>query len=110
MNRKFCFTLDLVDDPSKIAEYEKHHEAIWPDVRQSFVDAGILSLELYRWETRLVMVFEVDMDFSFEKKRQIDESNPIIQEWESLMSSYQKPLPNAPSGEKWVLMKKIFST
>jgi L-rhamnose mutarotase len=110
MNRRFCFTLDLVDDPVLIAEYEKHHEAIWPEVRQSFVDAGILSLDLYLWETRLVMVFEVDASFSFERKKQIDESNPVIQEWEKLMSAYQKPLPNAPLGEKWVLMKKIFST
>lgn len=110
MNRRFCFTLDLVGDPARIAEYEKYHEDIWPDVRQSFIDAGILKLELYRWETRLVMIFEVDDSFSFERKKQIDESNPVIREWEKLMSTYQKPLPNVPLGEKWVLMKKIFST
>lgn len=110
MNRRYCFTLDLVDDPARIAEYEKYHEDIWPDVRQSFIDAGIWKLELYRWETRLVMIFEVDDSFSFERKKLIDESNPVIQEWEKLMSTYQKPLPNVPLGEKWVLMKKIFSS
>lgn len=110
MNRKYCFTLDLVDDPEMILAYEKHHEAIWPEVRQSFVDAGILHLELYRWETRLFMVFEVDESFSFERKQQIDDSSPIIQQWENLMSTFQKPLPSAPAGVKWVLMKKIFST
>lgn len=110
MNRKYCFTLDLVDELEMILAYEKHHEAIWPEVRQSFVDAGILKLELYRWETRLVMIFEVDDSFSFERKKLIDESNPVIQEWEKLMSTYQKPLPNSAPGEKWVLMKKIFST
>lgn len=110
MTRRFCFTLDLVDDPDLIAEYEKHHEAIWPEVRQSFSDAGILNLELYRWETRLFMIFEVDQLFSFERKKQIDEASAVIKQWEKLMSTYQKPLPNTPPGQKWVLMKKIFST
>ena len=32
-----------------------------------------------------------------------------VQEWETLMWSYQKALPTAAPGEKWVRMEKIFS-
>lgn len=110
MTTRFCFTLDLVDNPEKIAEYEQHHENVWPEVRQSFEDAGILSMELYRWETRLFMIMDVDDTFSFERKAEIDRSNPVVQSWESLMSSYQVRLANSPEEGKWLLMKNIFGT
>jgi L-rhamnose mutarotase len=47
--------------------------------------------------------------FSFEKKNQIDQNNQEVQNWELLMSKYQKNLPNAPKGVKWVLTEQIFS-
>lgn len=30
-----CFALDLKNDPEIISEYEKYHEAVWPDILQS---------------------------------------------------------------------------
>ena len=40
MNR-YCFALDLKNDENLIAEYEKYHEAIWPEIRESIVSSGI---------------------------------------------------------------------
>jgi L-rhamnose mutarotase len=51
---------------------------------------------------------ETDDSFSFSEKSKMDASNPKVQEWESLMWKYQKALPTAKPGEKWVLMEKIF--
>jgi L-rhamnose mutarotase len=32
----------------------------------------------------------------------------VLQKWEQLMWKYQKPLPVATAGQKWVPMEKIF--
>ena len=54
------------------------------------------------------MIIETESSFSFEQKSQMDASNPKVQEWEELMWKFQKPLPWAAEGEKWILMNKIF--
>ena len=109
MSRRFCLTLDLKDDPKLIAEYEKYHEKIWPEITQSLKDAGIEDLEIYRLGTRMFMVMEVNERFSNEAKARADEANPKVREWEELMWRFQQPLPQAKPGEKWLPMKKIFS-
>jgi L-rhamnose mutarotase len=108
MNRRYCFTLDLKDDPRLIAEYKKYHERIWPEITRSIRDAGIEDLEIYLLGTRMFMIMEVNNSFSFEAKTQMDQQNPKVQEWEDLMWKYQQALPQARPGEKWMLMEKIF--
>jgi L-rhamnose mutarotase len=54
------------------------------------------------------MILKVTLDFSFEKKAALDKANPKVQEWETLMSGFQKPLPWANPGEKWLLMERVF--
>lgn len=39
----------------------------------------------------------------------MDAKNEIVLQWEKLMWEYQQALPKAKPGEKWVLMKKIFT-
>jgi L-rhamnose mutarotase len=108
--KRFCLALDLKNDPELIADYERWHApgAGWPEVRQNDLNAGILDLQIYRTGTRMFMILETDDDFSFEKKRALDATNPHVQEWERLMWHYQEPLPEAKEGEKWVLMNQIF--
>lgn len=107
--RKFCLALDLLPDPVLIAEYEAHHRAVWPEVLASIRQSGIRQLEIYRVENRLFMVLEAEDDFSFEKKAASDASNPKVQAWETLMWNYQRALPTARPGEKWILAERIFS-
>jgi len=54
------------------------------------------------------VIMEVKAGFSFEEKARTDRSNPKVQEWEKLMWKFQQPLPQARSGEKWLLMERIF--
>lgn len=108
MNRRYCLTLDLKNDPALIAEYKRHHEAIWPEITKSICDAGVEDLEIYLLGTRLLMILEVNESFSFEKKAESDRNNPTVQEWERLMWTFQQPLLEARPGEKWLLMKRIF--
>jgi L-rhamnose mutarotase len=108
MSKRYCLTLDLKDDVQLIKEYEEHHKAVWPEIIGSIKDAGILDMEIYRLHNRLSMILEVDDNFSFEKKQQMDEGNVKVQLWEDLMWKYQQPLAAATKGEKWMLMNKIF--
>ncbi len=108
MNRRYCLTLDLKDDPKLIAEYRRHHQNVWPEILKSIRDSGIRDLEIYLLGTRLCLVMEVDEHFSFEAKAKLDQSNPKVQEWEQLMWRFQKALPGSKPGEKWLLMERVF--
>ncbi len=105
---RYCFALDLKDDPALIAAYEKHHRKVWPEIIATIKEAGIQHLEIYRVMNRLFMIMDTTAGFSFEKKALTDTANPVVQEWETLMWQYQQALPVAKPGEKWVLMEKIF--
>ena len=108
MNRRFCLTLDLKNDPTLIAEYKRYHQKIWPEITQSIKDSGIGAMEIYLLGTRMFMIMEVNERFSFEAKGQADRHNPKVQEWEKLMWKFQQSLPEARPGEKWLLMERIF--
>ncbi|WP_143305327.1 L-rhamnose mutarotase [Chitinophaga vietnamensis] len=106
---RYCLALDLVDDPQLISEYEAYHREVWPEIKKSIADSGIISMEIWRAGNRLFMIMETDSSFSFERKGAMDAANPKVQEWEQLMWKYQQAIPVAKAGEKWVLMDKIFS-
>jgi len=108
MSKRYCLTLDLQDDPQLIADYKRYHDKIWPEITRSIKDSGIEDLEIHQLGTRLFMVMEVGEQFSFEAKTKSDRENPKVQEWEELMWKFQKPLPSAKPGEKWLLMDRIF--
>jgi L-rhamnose mutarotase len=108
MMRRYCLTLDLKDDPQLIAEYKKYHEKIWPEITASLKEAGIDDAEIYLLGTRMFMILEVNDQFSFESKTQRDLENPKDREWEELMWKFQQPLLQAKTGEKWLLMERIF--
>ena len=107
--RRYCLTLDLKDDPELIAEYRRYHENIWPEIAQEHcrfrrgrhgnLSAGNADVHDH----------EVNEQFSFAAKGEADRSNPKVQEWEQLMWKFQKPLPQAKPGEKWLLIKHSHS-
>ena len=108
-SRRYCLTLDLKDDPELIAEYRRYHENIWPEIAKSIADSGVEDMEIYLLGTRMFMIMRVNEQFSFAAKGEADRSNPKVQEWEQLMWKFQKPLPQAKPGEKWLLMERIFT-
>jgi L-rhamnose mutarotase len=108
MKRRFCLSLDLKDDPNLIAEYKRHHENVWPEIIESIKESGVDDMEIYLLGTRMFMIMGVDEAFSFDAKANADRANPKVREWEDLMWKFQKPLPQAKPGEKWLLMERIF--
>jgi L-rhamnose mutarotase len=76
--KTYCLVLDLQDDEELIAEYKWHHrqENIWPEVLEEIRSQGILSEDIYRFGTRLVMILSTTDEFTFEAKANADASNP----------------------------------
>ena len=107
--KRFCLALDLKEDTKLIAEYENYHKKVWPEIIKSIKVSGIEVLDIYRTGNRMFMIIDANEDFSFEKKSAMDATNPKVQEWENLMWKFQQALPWAKTGEKWILMDKIFS-
>ncbi len=108
MSRRYCLALDLKDDPRLIEEYEAHHRNVWPEILGSLAGSGILSMEIYRLQNRMCMIMEVSDEFSFERKAAADAADARVQEWETLMWSYQQAIPGGPPGAKWRVMERIF--
>lgn len=106
---RYCLALDLKDDEALIAEYDKMHGEVWPEIISSIKNADIKNLQIYRTGNRVFMILEAGVNFSFEKKAAMDAANETVQKWEELMWKYQQALPTAKPGEKWIMMDKIFS-
>lgn len=102
---RLCFALDLIDDAALIAEYEARHApgALWPAVAAHIRAQGVEAMEIWRTGDRLVMIAEVADDYP----RDVP-APPEDAEWEGLMWRFQRPLPHAAPGEKWVAMTRIF--
>src|SRR5258708_25893369 len=108
MNRRFCLTLDLKNEPALIAEYKRYHQQVWPEITKSIRDAGIEDMEIYLFGSRMFMIMEVNNSFSFEKKSAADRANSKVQEWETLMWKFPQSRPHAPPAEKRRPKYRIF--
>jgi hypothetical protein len=58
---------------------------------------------------RLCLIMEAPDEFSLEAKAAADAASADVQAWERLMWTFQRALPWAAPGEKWVRMERIFS-
>jgi L-rhamnose mutarotase len=105
MSRRLCFVLDLVDDPALIAEYEKHHApgGVWPVIVDDIHAQGIEGMEIWRSGDRMVMIATVADDYPRPRA-----APPEHDQWEDLMWRFQKAVPHAAPGQKWVPMSRIF--
>lgn len=102
---RLCFALDLIEDAALIADYEARHArgAVWPAVLAHIRAQGIEAMEIWRTGDRMVMIAEVAEDYP----RPVP-APPETAEWEALMWRFQRALPHAAPGEKWVAMTRIF--
>lgn len=104
----FAQAIDLVDDPAVIAEYERHHRAVWPEVVAALLGMGLRELRIFRLGNRLVMVYEAPEGFNPARDYERYAADPRCREWDALMRRYQRPAPGARTGEWWASMELVF--
>ena len=98
-----CFALDL--DPALAAAYADRHApgAVWPEVLEHLRARGVAEMEIWHIADRLFMIAEVAPDYP----RPVP-TPAAVARWEAEMWRYQRPLPDAPPGEKWMEMERVF--
>ncbi|MCD8235523.1 MAG: L-rhamnose mutarotase [Prevotellaceae bacterium] len=108
--RRFVQTLELKDDPQMIAEYRRWHsrEFHWREIREGIRSVGILEMEIYIFNTTLVMIVDTPIDFDWGKAMARLSSMPRQAEWEALVAKLQGCCPEARSDEKWQMMERMF--
>lgn len=109
--KRYCQTLDLVDDPQLIEEYKQWHESanFWKEIKGGLRAIGVLEMEIYLIGTRMFMVVETAEEFDWEKQFGLLAEMERQAEWEAFVSKYQKAEPGASSTEKWRMMERIFT-
>ncbi len=106
----FAQALDLIDDPDRIAEYERHHEAAWPEVVRGLRAIGIQRMRIWRTGPRLFMIYEAPDGFDPTRDYQSYAEDPRCRAWDDLMRSYQQRIPTADPGDGgwWTPMDLVF--
>ena len=111
MPQRHVLALDLNDDPRLIEQYRAWHRPGGPPpaITESLRATGITEMEIFLIGNRLVMILQAGDEFSFGTLAELNTSNADVQAWEALMGTFQKSLPSAAPGEKWVRMDRIFA-
>ena len=104
----FLLICDLKDESEAIQAYVDCHKAVAPEILESIRVAGVVQMSIYRWRNRISMILVGDECFSFERKAQLDNANPKVQEWEAFLGQYQTNLPGTPANWRWAVTEKIF--
>ena len=106
--KRYCQTLELVDDEEMIRKYCEVHRHVWPEVIAGQREVGILDMQIYRKGRLLFMICDTVDDFDWERDMARLATLPRQTEWEAYVSQFQGFDPDAPSSAKWQLMELIF--
>ena len=106
--KRYCQTLELVDDPEMVEAYVKEHSRVWPEVQAGIREVGILDMQIYALGNRLFMIMDTVDEFDWVADNARLAELPRQAEWEAYMARFQGADPTTPSTGKWKLMDKIF--
>ena len=106
--KRYCQTLELVDNPAMIEKYLDAHRHVWPEIQAGIRSVGILDMQIYALGTRLFMICDTVDEFDWEKDNARLATLDRQAEWEAYVAQFQGCDPDAPSTDKWHLMEKIF--
>jgi L-rhamnose mutarotase len=104
----FGLTLCLQDDPDKISEYRRYHQAVWPEVTARLRECGVQQMQIFLLGRRMFMYLETDD--AFEPARDFLKINedPVSARWNELMATLQERAPEANPQEWWAPMELVF--
>lgn len=106
--KRYCQTLQLVDDEALIAQYVEAHAHVWPEIIEGQRQVGILDMQIFRRGTALFMICDTVDDFDWERDMARLATLPRQAEWEAYVAQFQGCPPDAPSSAKWQRMERIF--
>ncbi len=106
---EYVFAVQLVNDSVKMHEYVEYHKKVWPEVEDGFTKAGYKNIRLYRFNNYITMIVEVPEGADLNEIGKTEALHTDrVNEWNTLMTTYQKGLPGVKEGTTWVAMEKIY--
>ena len=108
--KRYCQMLELKNEPELIARYRRAHskDEAWQEILDGIRQVGILEMEIYIKDNRLVMIVETPLDFSWDEAMNRLASLPRQAEWEAFVAQFQQCDASATSDEKWQMMERMF--
>lgn len=108
--KRYVQFLEINNDPELIAQYrywhsEEHH---WQEIREGIKAVGILEMEIYMLDNRLVMIVDAPADFDWQEAMNRLATLPRQAEWEAFVARFQGCRADARSDEKWQPMERMF--
>ena len=93
--------------PEAIAEYERIHAAVWPEVLATIESCNIRNYSIFRYGTTLFAYFEyIGEDYAADMAKMA--ADPKTQEWWRITDPMQVPLPERQPGTWWMEAKEVF--
>ena len=93
--------------PGVLAEYKKHHAAVWPGVLTMIRSCNIRNYSIYHKDGFLFAYFEYHgSDFAADMAKMA--ADPTTQRWWSCCKPCQRPLANRAPDEWWANMEEVF--
>ena len=108
--KRYVQFLEINDAPELIRQYrywhsEEHH---WQEIRDGIREVGILEMEIYMLDNRLVMIVDAPASLDWQEAMNRLATLPRQAEWEAFVARFQGCSADARSDEKWQPAERIF--
>jgi L-rhamnose mutarotase len=103
--KRICSLINV--KPDQIAEYERIHADVWPDVLACLKRANVQNYSIYRYGDLLVSYMEYTGS-DYEADMASIAADPRTQEWWEVTAPMQSPMPDKLEGEWWHTIPEVF--
>jgi len=93
--------------PERREEYLRLHAAVWPEVQQTLVAAGIRNYSIFLYKDLLFSYYEFAGADHAAAQAQIA-ADPATQRWWELTDPCQERLRGTPEGEQWLPLPEVW--
>ncbi len=103
--KRVGFLLKVKKD--KIAEYKRHHEAVWPEMQDALRRSGWHNYTLFIRDDGLIFGY-FEASESLQAAQAAMEKEPINQKWQAFMAPYFEGLGGARPDETMLELEEYF--
>jgi L-rhamnose mutarotase len=100
---RYAFKLRIKAD--KIADYEREHTRVWPELLAKLKAVGISDYSIFRRGQDLTLVLRVD---DFDKAWDELGRDPVNRRWQEFMAPLFEPVPDKQDGERFAMLQEVF--
>ncbi|WP_349897511.1 L-rhamnose mutarotase [Parafrigoribacterium soli] len=93
--------------PENVAEYERLHAAVWPDVLARLSASNVRNYSIFRHGDVLFSYMEYVGD-DLDSDMAAIAADPATQEWWKVCEPLQRPVADRAEGEWWKVIPEIF--